>query len=111
MNGIAQAILAVTPLAALVLYFALSGQKQVRTDQQLHDVKQEIEETQFDIEFELMSQEISGNPADSDKLASKQTKLNALKKKEDAWERQFDAEFQKQSEELDQLKDSFKDMQ
>lgn len=34
MKGVAGAILAATPLAAIVLYFALSGNQQVRVDQQ-----------------------------------------------------------------------------
>lgn len=104
MKGVAGAILAATPLAALVLYFALSGQQQVRTDQQRHEVKQQIEEAKFDLEFEQMSRDMSGQPMTSGELAKKQAVIEELKNKAEGWDRRFDAEFDQADKELAELK-------
>lgn len=104
MKGVASAILAATPLAALILYFALSGQQQVRTDQQRVEVKQQIEAAQFDLEFEQMSRDISNKPMTAEELAKKKAEIEALKKKAETWDNRFDAEFEQMDKELAELK-------
>tara|TARA_Y100000782_G_scaffold115582_1_gene160812 strand:- start:6502 stop:6861 length:360 start_codon:yes stop_codon:yes gene_type:complete len=104
MKGVASAILAATPLAALILYFALSGQQQVRTDQQRVEVKQQIEAAQFDLEFEQMSRDISNKPMTAEELAKKKAVIEALKKKSETWDSRFDAEFEQMDKELAELK-------
>ncbi len=104
MKGVASAILAATPLAALILYFALSGQQQVRTDQQRVEVKQQIEAAQFDLEFEQMSRDITNKPMTAEELANKKAEIEALKKKAETWDNRFDAEFEQMDKELAELK-------
>lgn len=104
MKGVASAILAATPLAALILYFALSGQQQVRTDQQRIEVNQRIEAAQFDLEFEQMNRDISNQPMTEAELAKKKAEIEALKKKAETWDSRFDAEFEQMDKELGELK-------
>lgn len=111
MKGIAGAILAATPLAALVLYFALSGQQQVRTDQQRHEVNQKIEKAKFDLEFDQMNREISGQAMSVKEKAERQAVIDALKDKADTWDRRFDAEFEQADKELSELKAALEDSQ
>lgn len=104
MKGVASAILAATPLAALILYFALSGQQQVRTDQQRIEINQRIETAKFDLEFEQMSRDISNRPMTAEEVAIRQAHIEELKKKADTWETRFDAEFEQMDRELGELR-------
>lgn len=103
-NGFASAILAATPLAAIILYFALSGQQQVRTDQERHEAKQKIEEAKFDLEFDQMSSDIAGKPMTPEEIAKRKETIAKLKEKADKWDKRFDSEFKKMDEEMAELK-------
>jgi hypothetical protein len=81
MKGIAGIILAATPLAAIILYFALFGQQQVRTEQVKHEAKQQVEEAKFDLEFEQMNREMSGNPMTPQEIAERQKEIDGHKQK------------------------------
>jgi hypothetical protein len=109
MNGFAQAILAATPIAAILLYFVMTGQQQVRTDQQVRDVKQDIAMTEFDLAFDKMNNEIDGTEMTPEELAAYQEKLKQLKLKQTAWEQQFDKEFEDMEKDLLKLKEAFKE--
>lgn len=103
-NGIAAAIFAAVPLAVIILYFALSGQQQVRTDQQRHEVRQELEAEKFDLEFDLMNRGINGEPMTTEEVAQRKEKIAKLKEKADQWDKRFDSEFQQMDEEMADLK-------
>ena len=103
-NGIAAAIFAAVPMAAIILYFALSGQQQVRTDQQRHEVRQEIEAEKFDLEFDQMNRDINGEPMTAEEVAQRKEKIAKLKEEADQWDKRFDAEFQQMDEEMADLK-------
>jgi len=78
MKGIAGILLAATPLAALILYFALAGQQQVRNDQVTHETKQVVDEAKFDLEFEKANREISGKPMTTEEIEAKQKAIDEL---------------------------------
>ena len=106
MNGVAQAILAATPLAALILYFALSGQHQVQVDQQRLESKQELDEAVFDLEFKQANSEITGKPISVKELEQREHVIVVLKDKVKSWDREFDAEMERMDDDLDQLKEA-----
>ncbi|WP_020405260.1 hypothetical protein [Hahella ganghwensis] len=103
-KGVFAAIFAAIPLTGLILYFALTGQQQVRTDQQRHEVRQEIEAEKFDLEFDQMSRDINGEPMTPEEIAKRKEKIAKLKEKADQWDKRFDAEFQQMDEEMADLK-------
>ena len=103
-NGFAQAILAATPLAAIILYFTLSGQQQVRTDQQKMEVTKEIATERFDLEFDALNQELSGTPMTEKEKAERLEKIDELETKKEKWDQKFDAEFEKTEADLKELR-------
>lgn len=109
MKGIAGVLLAATPLAILVLYFALTGQKQIQIDQKQHEIKVDIDNAKFDLEFEALTGSIQGKPLTEKYIVDKKSKIAELEKKKDEWNNAFDAEFKKSSEELNELKDAIND--
>jgi len=80
MKGIGAALLAAAPLAAVVLYFSLSGQQEIKTEQRQQDVHQRVEEAKFDLEFERMSKEISGETLTPEKEAERLAEIDKLRK-------------------------------
>lgn len=111
MNGWVQAILAATPLAGIILYFTLSGQQQVRTDQQRSQVKQEINNAEFDRDFERMNADISGTTLSQEREEQHQQKIDALEAKAGQWDNTFDQQFEKMDGEMADLEKAMKEMQ
>ncbi|AKH70902.1 hypothetical protein IMCC21906_03265 (plasmid) [Spongiibacter sp. IMCC21906] len=111
MNGIAQAILAATPLAGLVLYFALSGQQEVKVEQKRYDVGHEIQQKEFDLEFQEMRQAIAGSSSSEEDLARWEEKshqieqdLASLREDKADIDSTYDVSFQQKEVELKQLR-------
>jgi TolA-binding protein len=52
MKEIFHGLLVVTPLAALVLFFALTGKEEVKNDQRVQEATQTLKEQKFDNEFD-----------------------------------------------------------
>lgn len=103
-KGFGAAILAATPLAAIILYFALSGQQQVRTDQQRHEIKQEIDTAKFDLEFDQASRDLDRNPMSQSEIDARKSEIATLEKKAENWDRRFDEEFKQMDEDMVNLK-------
>ncbi|MFN4186938.1 MAG: hypothetical protein ACK4FN_02805 [Acinetobacter johnsonii] len=104
MKGLSGGVLAATPLALIILYFALSGQQLVRTDQQRVEIKQQIDESKFDLEFEKLSSEISGKPMTADAISKKEEEITELRKKSGVLDERLEAELKKAEQELAELK-------
>jgi biopolymer transport protein ExbB/TolQ len=111
MNGIAQAILAATPLAGLVLYFALSGQQEVKVDQKRYEVNHEIQQGEFDLEFVKIFQALADQDASEEerakgmkKVSDMELEIAALKEEEKHFETVYDAQYKNKEKELEQLR-------
>lgn len=106
MKGVAGAILAATPLAAIVLYFALSGNQQVRVDQQRLETNFKIDNAEFDLEFDIANREISNKPMSTNEYAKRKAEIEALKSSADRWNKRFDEDFDQMDSELAELKEA-----
>lgn len=107
MKGLAGVILAATPLAALVLYFALSGNQQVRVDQQRIESNFEVDNAKFDLEFDIASREISKNPMSTEEKQERVKEIDQLSNEADRWNNRFDEDFAQMDAELAELKEAF----
>lgn len=106
MKGVAGAILAATPLAAIVLYFALSGNQQVRVDQQRIETSFKIDNAEFDLEFDIANREISNNPMTKKEYSNRKSEIEVLKSSADRWNKRFDEDFKNMDSELAELKEA-----
>jgi hypothetical protein len=104
MKGIAGVILAATPLALIVLYYALSGGQQVRVDQQRMQTDFKVIDAKFDLEFDLANREIDKKPMAPEELAKRKTEIAKLENDWKKWEERFDGDFAKMDAELEELK-------
>lgn len=107
MKGLAGVILAATPLAAVVLYFALSGNQQVRVDQQRIESNFKVDNAKFDLEFDVASREISGDPMSAEEKGERVKQINGLQANADKWNQRFDEDFAQMDTELAELKEAF----
>ncbi len=105
MKGLAQTLLAVTPLAFIILYFSLSQQKQIQIEQKSFEAVQEVEEAKFNKEFAEMSAEIRGLPLSEEKKAILEEEIKKKKKKLDKWETEFDKQFKESDKALEILRE------
>lgn len=93
MKNIFQALLITAPLAALVLFFALTGKEEVKNDQRVQEATQTLKEQAFDDEF---SDAWNGEPgskvrkARQENIAELKTQIAKAKVKRDDLDHMFD---------------------
>ena len=92
MKNIFQALLITAPLAALVLFFALTGKEEVKNDQRVQEATQTLKEQQFDNEF---SDAWNGEPGSKvrlqrqENIAELKTQISKAKVKRDDLDHMF----------------------
>ena len=109
MKGLAQVILAATPLALIILYYSLSGQEQVRTDQVVQEAKQVVQEASFDLEFERMQRSIMDNPMTEDEIRKRIAEIEKIKSDAEKLGKKMDQKWQQSQSELDELRQALKE--
>lgn len=93
MKNIFQALLITAPLAALVLFFALTGKEEVKNDQRVQEATQTLKEQQFDNEFQDAWNGEPGSKvrkARQENIAELKTQIAKAKVKRDDLDHMFD---------------------
>lgn len=106
MSGISGVILAATPLAGIILYFALSGNQQVRVDQQKVESNLKVEAAKFDLDFDLANHDISNTQMSPKELAGRKAEIAKLQTESDRWNDKFDKSFEAADSDLSDLKEA-----
>ena len=91
-KGIFHALLIATPLAAIVLFFSLTGKEEVKQEQRLQQATQKLEEQKFDNDFaDAWNQQPPGAIEKREgKVKELETEVAKATAKRDALDKEFD---------------------
>lgn len=92
MKGIFQALLIATPLAGLVLFFALSGKEEIKQEQRIQQATQKLDAQKFDDDFaDAWNQQPPGTiEKRRGKVAELEAEVTKATAKRDALDKEFD---------------------